>query len=258
MIEFEKEKIKKNGIDIQIVFDTSYSMIAEDIKPSRIEVAKNVVSNFVTALEADRVGVVLFAWKPFSSVPLSFDYTFLQSFFSDISVQTIDQDIAHLTGTAIGDALVLAADNLIQDNIEREKIVILMTDGEANKWLDPILALKYLKDKNIKTYTIGVGKDENTFIDIIDRVGFRQKVQIGGVDEETLLKIAHETWWKYYRADSESALDDIFSDIGKLEKKEIEVEKIVLQKPKDREFLLFLMALYAIMLFLIFRKRILL
>lgn len=252
----EKETIKRDGVDIEIVFDTSYSMIAQDLKPSRMEVAKKVVSDFIAALETDRVWIILFSGKPFSSVPLSFDYDFLRDFLSEISVQSIDQSRPHLTGTAIGDALVLAADSLEKDNQDREKVIILMTDGEANRGLDPILALKYLKEEGIKTYTIGVGKDEQTTVDIIDAFGFRQRVQIGGIDEETLKKIAIETGGKYYRADSQKTLDMIFEDIQQLEKKEIEIEKISLKNPKTTPVIILLLFLSFWVGYFIFFKKI--
>jgi Mg-chelatase subunit ChlD len=85
---------------------------------------------------------------------LSFDYDFLIDFVSGISVDTIDQRFPGLSGTAIGDGMMLAADGLLRDTTEREKIMILIADGEANTGVDPLVALKYLKDNSIKTYTI--------------------------------------------------------------------------------------------------------
>jgi len=254
----EKEKIKKNGIDIQIIFDVSYSMIAQDITPSRIEVAKKVVSDFTGQLQADRLGVILFAGKPFTSIPLSFDYVFIQNFLQDISVDVINQDHPQLAGTAIWDALVLGADVLLKQEPQREKIIILLTDGEANRWLDPLVALSYVKDQGIKTYTIGVWKDDTTFIDIPDSFWFVQRLQVWWIDEETLQKISSETGWKYYRADSKQELDRIFRDISRLEKKEIEVENLQIYTPLFTEVLLWMLLLCMWVLYIIFRKKIIL
>jgi len=229
--EYTEEKIQKNGIDIEVVLDLSYSMIAEDLPPSRIEVAKKVLYDFVWELESDRVGIILFSWRPFHSMPLSFEYDFLQSFIEEIDVEIIDQSKYYLAGTAMWDALILAGDNLEKyGNPDGEKIIILLTDGEANKGIDPIEALKFLKSKGIKTYTIWVGKDDITTVTIPDPVsGFVQKVQVWGIDEETLQVIAKQTGGKYYRADSEVTLQEIFEDISRLEKTQIEIEYVSVQ-----------------------------
>lgn len=224
---FKKQVVKKEGIDIEIVFDLSYSMIAEDIQPNRLEAAKKVLEDFFGKLESDRVGLILFSGMPFTSIPLTFDYTFLKEYIANIQVDMIDQSRMDMAGTAIGDSLLLASANLSKEKTDdtKEQIIILITDGEANKGIDPLLSLKYLKEQNIKTYTIGVGKDDVTTITIPSPInGFSQKVQVGGIDEETLQKIALETGWKYYRADSEDALETIFSDIEKLEKSQLEYE----------------------------------
>lgn len=250
------EKINKNGIDIQIVFDVSYSMIAQDIAPSRIEVAKKVVADFVSGLQTDRLGIILFAGKPFTSIPLTFDYDFIKEFLWDVSVRTINQDRPQLSGTAIGDALILWAKWLLQEEQTREKIIILLTDGEANRGIDPLIALGYLKEKNIKVYAIGVGKDDETFIQIVNDLWVIQDVQIGGIDEETLMKISQETWGKYYRADSTQALTNIFRDIWELEKQEIEVEQFSLYTPKDTHILIILLILSVLLGYFIFHKKI--
>ncbi len=257
----ETEKIKKNGIDIEIVADTSYSMIATDIQPSRIEVTKKVISEFIWEIKADRVGMILFAGKPFNSVPLTFDYDFLRDFISEVSVDTINQERRQLSGTAIGDALLLAGKTLLQkedrgwEKGERKKIIILLTDGSANRWVDPLVALSYLKENHIKTYTIGVGKDKDTTIALIDSFWFQQHLQVGGIDEKTLKKIATETWGKYYRADSKETLEKIFSDIAKLEKKDIEVETLTLNNPQDTKFIFVLLILFGFLGVLVFHKR---
>lgn len=255
-LENGKQIIKKNGIDIEIVFDVSYSMIAQDIKPNRLEVAKWVFWDFVSNLTSDRVGLILFAGKPFQSTPLTYDYWFLKSFISDISVDTLYQWNSQLQWTAIWDGLVLAADILTSHENQREKIIILITDGEANKWVKPELALKFLKDKKIKTYTIWVWKDEETTIVIPSTMGFSQQMLVWPVDEEILIKIANETWGRYFRADSKKSLSEILEIIWKLEKKELELETYIFYEDKSYIILLLLLLLYIPLFLIVFFKKI--
>lgn len=253
---FQWEKIKKNGIDIQIIFDVSYSMIAQDIAPSRIEVAKTVVSDFVSETQNDRIGLILFAGKPFTSIPLSFDYVFIDQFLWKIHVDTINQERPHLSGTAIGDALILWAKWLLQEEQKREKIIILLTDWEANRGIDPLVALSYLQEKGIKTYTIWVWKDDETFIDLANNIGVVQRLQVWGIDEKTLKKISQETGGNYYRADSKDELSRIFKDISQLEKTEIEVEQFSLYDSKNTEIFFLLCISYIFLGYFVFRKKI--
>ncbi len=252
----KKEKIKKNGIDIEIVFDLSYSMIAKDLKPNRLEVAKSVFVDFVSQLKTDRVWLILFAWKPFQSVPLSYDYDFLKSFITEIDMETIDQWRWWLQGTAIGDGLVLASDVLLRDTTDREKVIILITDGEANVWVKPEVALKLLKDKGIKTYTIWVGKDKQSSIDVVNPLGFGQRILVWWLDEKILKKIAKETGGKYFRADSPEAFKNIVSTIAKLEKKPLETELYSFQQEASKEIILIMFFVLSLVSWVYFVKKI--
>lgn len=251
------QKEIKNGVDISLVFDVSYSMIATDIFPSRIEVAKQVLGSFIGELTQDRVGLILFAGKAFQSVPLSYDYAFLQDFIAEMGVDTIEQSYGHLQGTAIGDALVMAAGTLTEQQDSREKVIVFITDGEANKGVDPKLALKLLKEKNIKTYTIGVGKSEQTSITVPGLWGFPQKVLVSGVDEELLQKIATETGGKYFKAESKSTFQEVLRKIALLEKKpllrEYEQFQVSLLRPLSLLVLFFLLGILGLLYFKHFR-----
>jgi Ca-activated chloride channel family protein len=253
---WEIEKIKKDGIDIEIIFDVSYSMVAKDILPSRLDAAKAVFSNFVWWLNSDRVGLILFAGKPFQSIPLTYDYSFLQDFIETLSVESIDQSQNILQGTAIGDALVLGTGVLEKESSEREKVIILITDGTANRWVEPELALKFVKDKWIKTYTIWVGKDEDTTIDTLVAPWFIQKTPVWGIDEIMLQRIASETGWEYFRADSEAALENILETIWKLEKSPIEQEIYRFYTPVLYKILGIIFVIYIWLMYLLFIKKI--
>ncbi len=181
------EKIKKKWIDIEIVLDLSYSMKADDIRPNRLEAWKEVLKNFIDSIESDRIWLVLFSWKPFNSIPLTFNYDFLKDFVGDLSVNTINQAYSHLVWTAIWDAIVLGIDSFKKSE-DREKMMILITDWEANKGLDPMLALKMAKKEGIKIYTIWVWWDKPVYIDVNIWWFFPQRVKIWGIDENTLKK----------------------------------------------------------------------
>ena len=232
---------EKNGIDIQIVFDVSYSMAATDLKPNRLEVAKKVVSDFVDWLESDRVWLVLFAGLPFTSSPLTFDYNFVKDFIREISLDTIRQDIFMLQWTALWDGMLIGEKWFSSETSKREKVMILMTDWEANRWIDPLVALKYLKEKGIKVYTIWVGGLEKTSVETADMFGNPVNIDIGGIDETTLKKIASETWWNYYRATSKDTLEKIFHEIGSLEKTKIQEKKPEERKKESNTIFLFLL-----------------
>ncbi len=250
------EKINKKGIDIEIVLDLSYSMKALDIKPNRLEAWKQVLIDFINTIKQDRIWVILFSWKPFNSIPLTFDYDFLKDFVWDLTVETIDQWYNHLRWTAIWDAIVLAIDSFKKSE-DREKVIILITDGEANTWLDPILALKMAKKENIKIYTIWVWWTEPAYVEVLVWLFPQpQRVWVWPVDEKTLKKIATETWGKYFRATSKEKLDEIFKDISKLEKRDIEVDKITIHKDKNI-ILAYLIIFFMLLLFFIkYKKRI--
>jgi len=101
------QKIQKNGIDIVLALDISWSMDAEDLKPNRIEAAKNVISNFIWKLKTDRLWLVVFAWKPFTSIPLTFDYNILKETIDNLSTKNINQNQRWLNWTAIWDAILM-------------------------------------------------------------------------------------------------------------------------------------------------------
>lgn len=237
---------KKNGIDIEILFDISYSMKAEDLKPNRLEIAKDTLVNFIWKITSDRVGLTIFAWKPFVSVPLTFDYTFLKDYIKNIDINTINQNYAYLQGTAMWDALLMWIKSIDNWEINRQKVIILMTDWEANKWIAPLQALKLAKEKNIKVYTIWIGWLEQSFVYLVDPIWRKTKVEIGWVDEKTLKAIAEITNASYFRATDNESLKNIFKELSKLNKTDIEIKKQVQYSPNYEifEYILILLILF--------------
>jgi len=214
----------KNGIDIVLVLDLSLSMTATDISPNRLDVAKSVLINFVDKLSSDRVGFVVFSWKPFVGFPLTYDYDFVKKYINTLSIDTINQNQPILQWTAIGDALMYGAN--IFDGAERKKVMVLLTDGEANRWIDPNQAILYVKEKNILVHTVWIAGDKDTFV-----IFGGQKLMIGWVDEKNLKAIANVTSGKYYRAKDKKTFEELFANLNLLEKKALQSDDVVRYQP---------------------------
>ncbi len=242
----EEKKITKNGVDILIALDVSESMLAEDLKPNRMEAAKKYIDTFVQKLTNDRVGLEVFAGKPFTQSPMSFDYNVIRYYLSEISTESIDQRRRGFSGTAIGDSIV-AGVNRFENNKDRTNVLILLTDGEDTaSQVDPIFAAEHARSKGIKIYTIGLGKKEGAPVKIQDRRGrevyarnpdgslYKTKF-----DEETLKNIAKVSGGKYFYAGSNDALQKSFETINQLEKTEYEAETTITKEDKFWTWLLF-------------------
>lgn len=224
------EKVQKNGIDIVLALDISGSMEADDLKPNRIEAAKSVISKFIWKLQTDRLWLVVFAWKPFTSIPLTFDYNILSETISRLWTNNIDQNQSWLNWTAIWDSILMSktlfkapkwADEKEYKN--REKVIILLTDWDANVWVDPILAWLSAKKDWIKIYTIWIWSKDWWYI-TYDVWPFKQQQKIPPLNEKTLRQIASDTNAEFFRADDNNAFEAIFNELSKLEKNDINVE----------------------------------
>lgn len=237
------EKIERNWIDIVIVFDLSLSMLAEDIKPNRLEMAKQVMVNFVDKLESDRVWLVNFSWKPFVWSPLTFDYDFLSKYIKNISIQTINQSYYHLQWTAIWDALLYWINLFDDKSKDREKVMVLLTDGEVNRWIEPMYAVRLAKEKWIKVHTVWIAWDEDAFV-----IYWWQKMEVWWIDEKSLKSLAEYTSWKYYRVKDDKTFEELFSNLNLLDKKKIEVNKIVSYTPIYEPFVYMIVILFLLFL----------
>lgn len=213
---YTKSKIEVN--DIFLVVDVSRSMLADDFKPNRLEVAKNKILEFTELRPTDRIGIVTFSEKAFTLLPLTTDLDLIRRMVSDIDVGFLG------SGTNIGDALGLAVGRLVQ-SVAKNKIIILLTDGVNNVGnITPTQAANEARDQKVKIYTIGIGTDENAQIPV-GRNMFGQQYQNipgGSIDEKSLQEISETTGGKSYLAANEKALKDVLSIISKLEKTEIE------------------------------------
>lgn len=256
VIESKLEKVSKNWIDIQIILDVSYSMIAQDLEPNRLEVAKSVISDFVNKIHSDRVWFIVYSWKVFTSLPLSYDYQIIKNTINKITISTINQNYFEMQWTATWDALILAW-KLLFNNDNREKVIILVTDWEANKWINPLAALTYIKKQfwwKIRIYTIWIWWDKKTSITITNQMWQSENMEIWWVNESVLNAIAKNTDWKFFLARDKQALENIFDTISKLEKKEIVSQSILINKEKYNYFLYLLFFAFTLFLSLKYIK----
>lgn len=227
------QDISKKGIDVVIALDVSDSMRAEDLKPNRMEAAKQALREFIDTRENDRVGIVIFAGMPFTQSPLTFDYKILDHFIKNISTDSINQGTYGAGGTAVGDA-VLAGLNRLKDDSEREKIIVLISDGDANVGVDPIIAAQKAKEENVKIYTIGIGKEGGAPIPVTDQFGRKQYAQnrdgttyMATFDETSLQKITDLTGGKFFRVGDTKRFEEALADIDALQKRDISVSNTI-------------------------------
>ncbi len=221
-----REFISGKAVDIMIVLDISGSMLAMDFgKHSRIEVAKKEAKRFIKGRPGDRIGLVVFAAKTFLQCPLTIDHNLLMDFIDMVKVGMI-QD-----GTAIGSAIATAINHL-KDKHSKSKIIVLITDGVNNAGkIDPITAAKIAKKLRIKVYTIGVGRSGYAPFVVNDPV-FGKRIVTGKteLDENLLRQIADLTGAKYFRVEDENGMREVFSEIDKLEKNDIRIERYRIYK----------------------------
>lgn len=212
------------GIDIMLAMDVSTSMLAEDLKPNRIEAAKSVAAEFISDRPDDNIGLTIFAGEAFTQCPMTTDHAsllnLLQNVRTDIAARGLIND-----GTAIGMGLANAVGRL-KDSKTKSKVVILLTDGSNNTGdISPLTAAAIAKSLGIRVYTIAIGS--NRLAPYPQRVGGTiQYVNLrADVDVKTLQEIAFTANGHFYRATNTAELKKIYKDIDKLEKTKIDVKK---------------------------------
>lgn len=211
------ENVTTEGIDIAMVLDISGSMLAEDLKPNRLEAAKNVIDDFVEGRTSDRIGLVVFSREAFTQCPLTIDYNVLRNLLLDIRSGMIED------GTAIGNAIANGV-NRLKNSHAKSRIIILLTDGINNSGeVDPISAAEIAKAFGIRIYTIGVGTRGEAPYPVQTPFGTRYQMVPVEIDEAVLQKISGITDGQYFRATNNRALRDIYDKIDKLEKTKIEI-----------------------------------
>ncbi|ATH06487.1 VWA domain-containing protein [Halobacteriovorax marinus] len=230
---FAKNKIEVN--DIFFVIDVSRSMLADDFRPNRLEVAKDKISDFVALRPTDRIGLIMFSERAFTLLPLSTDLKLIKQMVGEINVGGMLG-----SGTNIGDALGLAVARGAQ-SLAKNKVIILLTDGVSNVgFLTPIQAAEEAKKQGIKVYTIGIGGRGDAKIPYGKNIFGRQRYQNipgGSIDFKTLKEIADKTNGQTFEAQDEKALAEVLSEIEKLEKSEIDSSAKIIYKELYLRFL---------------------
>lgn len=223
------------GIDIVMAIDVSASMLAKDLSPNRLEALKEVAAEFIMGRPNDRIGLVEYAGESYTKTPITSDKAIVLRSLRDIKYNTIIEG-----GTAIGMGLATAV-NRLKDSKATSKVIILLTDGVNNSgFIDPKTASELAVEYGIKTYTIGLGTNGMALspIAILRNGNFqygRVQVEIG---EELLKEIANVTGGEYFRATNNKKLVEIYNEINKLEKTEIEEFKFYNYEEKYRSLVL--------------------
>lgn len=211
------------GVDIMLSIDVSLSMLAKDLSPDRITALKDIAVKFVQKRPNDRIGVVAYAAEAFTKVPVTSDHQVVIDEIKNLNSAGLEP------GTAIGEGLSVAVNHLIKSKA-KSKVVILMTDGVSNiqNAIPPQLAAELAKNNNIKVYSIGIGTNGYALMptsqDIFGDLIFTETEVT--IDENTLREIAQTTGGKYFRATSNSSLEEVYNEINQLEKSDVKVSKL--------------------------------
>ena len=207
------------GIDIMLAMDISSSMLAQDLKPNRLEAAKDVAASFINGRQNDNIGLVVFAAESFTQCPLTTDHTVLLNLFKDIQPGII-QD-----GTSIGLGLANAVSR-IKDSQAKSKVIILLTDGVNNAGeIAPVTASEIAKTFGVRVYTIGVGTQGEAPYPFQTAFGIQYQNVPVEIDEPTLKQIAATTGGQYFRATDNASLKAIYKEIDQMEKTKISVQE---------------------------------
>ncbi len=222
------------GIDIVMAIDVSSSMLARDLKPNRLAALKKVAAEFIRKRPNDRIGLVVYAGESYTKTPITSDKAIVLRALKEITYGLLND------GTAIGMGLATSV-NRLKDSKAVSKIIILLTDGVNNSgFIEPQTAADLAKEYNIKTYTIGLGTNGNALSPIAYNAdgSFRYGMRQVEIDEKLLKDIASETGGRYFRATNNEKLEEIYDEINKLEKTEVEEFKYYQYEEKFRPWVL--------------------
>ena len=228
------------GIDIVMAIDVSSSMLAQDLKPSRLNALKEVAADFIDDRQNDRIGLVVYAGECYTKTPITSDKRIVKNALRSIRYDGVIND-----GTAIGMGLATAV-NRLKDSRAKSKVIILLTDGVNNSgFIEPKIAAELAVEFQIKTYTIGLGSNGTAKapIGVLPNGKFQYGLTKVEIDEELLKAIADDTGGLYFRATDTKKLKDIYNEINKLEKTEVEEFKYYNYQEKYRILILIALGL---------------
>ena len=214
---FSWQNSTTEGIDIIIATDISGSMLAEDLKPNRLEAGKQIAIDFIKDRPEDRIGLVIFSGESFTQCPLTIDHDVLINLFAEINNGMIED------GTAIGMGLATAV-NRLKESDAKSKVVILLTDGaNTTGSIPPLTAAEIAKQMNVRVYTVGVGTKGYAPYPVKTPFGTEYQQVPVTIDEGVLKNIAKLTGGQYFRATNNATLKKIYQQIDQLEKAKIAV-----------------------------------
>jgi len=231
------------GIDIVMAIDVSSSMLAQDLKPNRLSSLKRVATSFIDDRMSDRIGLVIYAGESYTKTPITSDRAIVKNALREIRYEGLIED-----GTAIGMGLATAV-NRLKDSRAKSKVIILLTDGVNNSgFIDPKIASELAVEYEIKTYTIGLGSNGTARapVGILPNGKFQYGMTKVEIDEELLKTIAKNTGGLYFRATDNKKLEEIYDEINKLEKTEVEEFKYYNYEEKFRPLILLALTLILI------------
>ncbi|MCF8368319.1 MAG: VWA domain-containing protein [Bacteroidales bacterium] len=246
---------ERKGIDIMIALDVSNSMLAQDIKPNRMERSKQAISKLIDKLGNDRIGIVVFAGNAYVQLPITTDHAAAKMFLS-----TLDNKIVPTQGTAIGEAIELAAKSF--DDESHSRVIIIITDGEDHED-NAVKIAETVSEQGIYVYTIGMGLPEGTPIPEYDKydrqTGYKKDRQgntvVTRLNEKMLGDIAAAGKGIYVRANnSQAGLTKVFEEINTMEKTEFE-SKIFSDYESRFQYFIALSILFLLLDILIFERK---
>lgn len=249
-----EQNVERQGIDIMVALDISKSMLAEDIIPNRLDRAKHQISKFIRLLKGDRVGLIVFAGESFVQCPLTLDYGAAQMFLDVVTTNWIE-----MQGTALADAIKQSTE-AFRSKTKKHKVLILISDGEDHEG-ESINAAKQAINEGVKIYTIGIGSESGVPIPLRKQGGniIYKKDRLGNLvmtrlDPRILEKIALESKGKYFHAGTTLDLGDIYTEIEKMEKKKLGMNRLAIYEEQYQFFLC--IALFFLLLEFIIPERV--
>ncbi len=226
------EKIDTEGIDIMFTMDVSTSMLARDFTPDRLSAAKDIAIEFIAQRPTDRMGIVVFAGESYTQCPLTTDRATLINLMKEVQTDLIED------GTAIGNGLATAVAR-IKDSDAKSRVIILLTDGVNNMGeIDPLMAAEIAKTYGIRVYTIGVGANGTAPYPVQTPWGIELQNIPVEIDEALLKNIADGTGGRYFRATDNTKLQEIYGEIGQMEKTRTSVDSFPVYKDLFKNYAL--------------------
>lgn len=221
------DTIGEDGLDVALALDISASMQAADFEPNRLEALKALAVKFVKRSAAHRIAVYAFAGHAFTQTPLTTDHATLIGLLEGLAYESIDHGPSG--GTALGDALLATADGLLRARLEgRDQVLVLVTDDESNKGIDPLLAARFVAAQGMRLYVVGIGGDEEVEVYVHGQpfITINDTILRTSLDEAQLREIAAAAGGRYFRARSNDVLAAIFDELARLETTPLEIEAV--------------------------------